>query len=214
MAYKLEKSFFESWTFSAGASFTASILICETIPPSTYTSSSLFTATPILLLEFMILGVYSIILWPRFLSPLRHLPIVTDGAGFMNGQLATIVEEPSGVLLRRWMNEIPNNSFIRYLHFLDRKRLLLLSPKTLAEVLVNKTQDFAKLDLLKTGIGKILGNGLLLVGGEEHKIQRKGLGSAFNFRHIKVMYPLFWSKGGEIEKKLSKQRNLRRTHQM
>ena len=200
MAYELEKSFFESWTFSAGASFAASILICETLPPSTYTSSYLFTATTILLLESVILGIYNAILWPRFLSPLRHLPTVTDGASLINGQLATIVKEPTGVPLRRWMNEIPNDGFIRYLHFLNRERLLLLSPKTLAEVLVNKTQDFAKPNLLKTGIGKILGNGLLLVGGEEHKIQRKGLGPAFNFRHIKEMYSLFWSKGGEMVK--------------
>ena len=195
MAYELEKTFFESWTFSAGASFAASILICETLPASTYTSSYLFTATTLLLLESVIIGIYNIILWPRFLSPLRHLPTVTDGASFINGQLATIVKEPSGVPLRKWMNEIPNDGFIRYLHFLNRERLLLLSPKTLAEVLVNNTQDFAKPNLLKTGIGKILGNGLLLAGGEEHKIQRKGLGPAFNFRHTKLMYPLFWSKG-------------------
>ena len=96
------------------------------------------------------------------------------------------------------MHEIPNDGFIRYMHFLNRERLLLLSPKTLAEILVVRTRHFAKPDLSKTGIGKILSNGLLLVGVEEHKIQRKGLIPTFNLRHIKVMYPIFWSKWREM----------------
>jgi cytochrome P450 len=43
----------------------------------------------------------------------------------------------------------------------------------------------------------LLGVGVLLAEGEEHKIQRKNLMPAFAFRHVKDLYPTFWSKSRE-----------------
>jgi cytochrome P450 len=44
----------------------------------------------------------------------------------------------------------------------------------------------------------ILGDGLVVVEGEEHKFQRKNATPAFSFRHIKDLYPIFWSKSAEM----------------
>lgn len=92
---------------------------------------------------------------------------------------------------------MPNNGMIRYLGLLNQERLLLTSPKALAEVLVTKNYDFAKPGMVRYSIGRILGVGVLLAEGEEHKFQRKNLMPAFAFRHTKDLYPVFWDKARE-----------------
>lgn len=71
---------------------------------------------------------------------------------------------------------------------------MLTSPKALAEVLVTKNYDFEKPAMMRSGLGLILGNGILLAEGDEHKAQRKSLMPAFAFRHVKNLYPVFWEK--------------------
>ena len=72
------------------------------------------------------------------------------------------------------------------------------TPKGLAEVLVQKNYEFIKPLQVRAGIGRILGVGVLLAEGEEHKLQRKNLAPAFAFRHVKDLYPSFWSKSCEL----------------
>lgn len=110
----------------------------------------------------------------------------------------SLIKEPSGVPPRRWASEIPNNGLIRYLHLFNRERLLLTSPQALSEVLTVKSYDFVKPELLRIGVGQVLGVGVLLAEGDEHKAQRKNLMPAFHFRHIKELYPIFWNKSQEM----------------
>jgi cytochrome P450 len=77
------------------------------------------------------------------------------------------------------------------------ERVVPTTPKALAEVLVTKNYDFVKPGQVARGIGRILGVGVLLAEGDEHKIQRKNLMPAFAFRHIKDLYPTFWTKSRE-----------------
>jgi cytochrome P450 len=67
-----------------------------------------------------------------------------------------------------------------------------------AEVLVTKNYDFVKPAQVRNGLGRILGEGVLLAEGDEHKFQRKNLSPAFAFRHIKDLYPAFWQKSQEL----------------
>jgi cytochrome P450 len=39
---------------------------------------------------------------------------------------------------------------------------------------------------------------LIVVESDEHKFQRKHLTPAFHFRHIKELYPVFWSKSVDL----------------
>lgn len=39
---------------------------------------------------------------------------------------------------------------------------------------------------------------MLLAEGDEHKFQRKNLMPAFAFRHVKSLFPIFWSKSAEV----------------
>ncbi|KAK5652589.1 hypothetical protein OQA88_10350 [Cercophora sp. LCS_1] len=96
-----------------------------------------------------------------------------------------------------WLNSIPNDGVIRYLGILNLERLLITSPKALAEVLVTKNYDFEKPESLRTLLGSILGNGLFFAEGEEHHVQRRKMMPAFAFRHTKDLYPIFWAKSRE-----------------
>lgn len=80
------------------------------------------------------------------------------------------MREPTGEPMRVWFEEVPNDGIIRYLDFLNSERLLVTNPKTLAEMLVQKTYDFVKPPQLVSGLGKILGVGVFLAEGEEHKV--------------------------------------------
>jgi cytochrome P450 len=95
------------------------------------------------------------------------------------------------------VNTIPNEGLIRYLGFMNQERLLITSPRALAEVLVTHNYDFQKPAGIRWTIGRILGVGVLLAEGDEHKMQRKNLMPAFAFRHIKDLYATFWQKSRE-----------------
>ncbi|KAK4209138.1 pisatin demethylase cytochrome P450 monooxygenase [Rhypophila decipiens] len=83
-------------------------------------------------------------------------------------------------------------------HLINRERLIVTSAQGLREVLAEHSYDFVKPHLLRAMVGKILGYGLLLSEGDVHKLQRKNLMPAFSFRHIKELYPIFWSKAQEL----------------
>ena len=114
------------------------------------------------------------------------------------GQFWNMQGMPHGELYRTWLEEIPNDGVIRYLDFLNSERLLVINPTALAELLVHKTYNFIKPPQLVSGLGRILGVGVFLAEGDEHKRQRKDLMPAFAFRHIKEMYPTFWAKSREL----------------
>ena len=106
-------------------------------------------------------------------------------------------ETDFGVSAHRAAN-IPNDGLIRYRVPGNQERLLLTSPKAISEVLVTKNYDFQKPAAFRWSLGRILGIGVLLAEGDEHKRQRKNLLPAFAFRHVKDLYPVFWNKAKEL----------------
>ncbi|CAM1506733.1 Fc.00g063740.m01.CDS01 [Cosmosporella sp. VM-42] len=153
---------------------------------------------------FVVLWLVGIVLWaiwaiwiyPLFVSPLRHLP-QPSGNHWLFGQFKRIMAEPSGIPMREWVNEIHNDGIIRYRGMFNQERILVCSPKALAEVLVTNNYAFEKPSQVKWSIGRILGIGVLLAEGDEHKMQRRSLTPAFAFRHVKNLYPVFWRKARE-----------------
>ncbi|KAI9681734.1 MAG: hypothetical protein M1822_007086 [Bathelium mastoideum] len=114
------------------------------------------------------------------------------------GHARLVRDERSGIPLNKWINEVPNDGFIRYRLKYNKERVLVTSPKALAEILVQKNYDFTKPYKLRFGLGRILGVGLVIAEGEEHKKQRRRLLPAFQHRHIKNLYPVFWDKSVEL----------------
>lgn len=96
------------------------------------------------------------------------------------------------------MATTPNDGFIRFLALFHREYLVVTSPQALGEILVTKAYDFEKPHFLRDFFGPVLGHGLVLAEGNEHKVHRRNLMPAFAFRHIKDLYPLFWQKSCEV----------------
>ncbi|KAI1744079.1 cytochrome P450 [Xylaria scruposa] len=148
-------------------------------------------------------AVWVVILWPKFFSPLRALP-EPPGGSWWNGHFGRILAEPSGIPMREWAATVPNDGLMRYLGMGNTERVLVTGSKALSEVLVTKNYHFQKPSALRYNIGRVLGVGILLAEGDEHKIQRKNLMPAFAFRHVKDLYPVFWNKTREVVQAMSK----------
>lgn len=72
------------------------------------------------------------------------------------------------------------------------------STKAIAEVFQARVDDFEKPPAQRTFLRYLIGDGLITVEGPEHKLQRKYMAPAFNFRVVKNLYSLFWTKSCEM----------------
>ena len=167
-----------------------------------YSVGLVLTSILLFVAQLLAWATWAVIIYPRFFSPLRHLPTPPDNK-FFTGQTKRILKESSGMPMRDWTETVPNDGLIRYSVWFQ-ERLLLTNPKVLGEVLVTKNYEFIKPKHFRNGLGRILGIGILLAEGEEHKTQRKNLMPAFAYRHIKDLVPVFWSKSRELTEHLSK----------
>lgn len=68
------------------------------------------------------------------------------------------------------MNSIPNDGMLYYTTALNAERILLTSTQGFNEVLTTKSYEFVKPSMLRNGLGRILGVGILLAEGDEHKV--------------------------------------------
>ncbi|EPS32247.1 hypothetical protein PDE_07207 [Penicillium oxalicum 114-2] len=143
--------------------------------------------------SFALLVIWKLYLWPIWFSPLRNLP-EPPGGQLLSGHTRLVPNERSGMPLQEWINQVPNSGLIRYRMRFNKEVIFVTNPKGLSEVLVQKSYEFAKPAKLRLGLGRILGVGLIVAEGNQHKKQRKLLMPAFLHRHIKDLYPIFWDK--------------------
>lgn len=86
------------------------------------------------------------------------------------GHVKVVPNERSGMPLQEWINNVSNNGLIRYRMRFNKEVVFVTSPKGLSEVLVQKNYEFAKPYRLRLGLGRILGIGLIIAEGNEHKV--------------------------------------------
>ncbi|KAK2627500.1 hypothetical protein QTJ16_003466 [Diplocarpon rosae] len=142
--------------------------------------------------------VWKLFIYPNFASPLRHLPQPKSGLIPGLGPSQLIRRREVGELFLKYITEIPNDGLIRFPGLFGSDNLLLTGPSSLGEVLVHKSYDFEKPKELRKFLRIILGDGLIIVEGDEHKFQRKHVAPAFSFRHVKDLIPVFWKKAWEM----------------
>ncbi|KAF1852036.1 cytochrome P450 3A4 [Cucurbitaria berberidis CBS 394.84] len=149
------------------------------------------------LFNLVIFLMYQIIVYPFFVSPLRHLP---QAKGFLPiiGHARMLFQRPNGEPHLKMMKGAPNNGIILTRGFFHSDRLILTTPAALADVLVHKSYDFEKPPWVRAFLKRFLGEGLLVAEGVKHQQHRKRIMPAFHFRHIKELYPVFWSKSIEF----------------
>ena len=89
--------------------------------------------------------------------------------------------------------ETPNDGVLALRGF-GRTALLLTKPVSLSTVLVSQRHNYIKPPIIRKFLRIILGDGLVLAEGEEHKFLRKNTQPAFTPSHIKDLYPMMWKK--------------------
>ncbi|KAH7921538.1 cytochrome P450 [Leucogyrophana mollusca] len=132
---------------------------------------------------------YRIILWPYFLSPLRHLPGPPLGNPFL-GQFPTILEEEAGVPQRRWLLEY--GPIVRVVGPVGVERLIFINPEPLRKILISDWLDFPRPGLLKRMLGLITGYSLMTVTGNEHKMMRKAMNPAFSIPNLMAQTDMYY----------------------
>ncbi len=78
--------------------------------------------------------------------------------------------KPTGEPQKEWARTVPNDGFVRYTSILNQERLMLTTPQALSEVLTQNSYDYIKPAILRNGLGMVLGVGLILAEGDEHKV--------------------------------------------
>lgn len=68
------------------------------------------------------------------------------------------------------MDTVPNNGFIRFLDMFNSEIVTLTDPKLVAEFLGPKADHFTKRPKVKKILEGILGNGLVVAEGKDHKV--------------------------------------------
>ena len=111
--------------------------------------------------------------------------------------------KPPGSDFLNMIGDVPNDGLIHFRGFFYQDRLIVTDPKALAEVLVTRTYDFEKPSRVRNFLRTVIGDGLIIVEGDEHKFQRKHIMPVFSFRHIKDLYPIFWSKANALTESLA-----------
>ncbi|KAK7553582.1 putative P450 monooxygenase [Phyllosticta citricarpa] len=165
--------------------------------------------TPIVLgliaINFGVWAFYRVAIYPFFFSPFRHLPQPKEGGYPIINQGLVIMKKPPGAEFLKWMRNIPNEGLIMFRGILNMERLLPTDPKYLSEILVHKSYDFEKPGRARRFLRIILGDGLIIVEGDEHRFQRKSLMPFFSYRNIKDLYGIFFAKSGQFMDCLSQE---------
>ncbi|KAI1359098.1 cytochrome P450 [Xylaria arbuscula] len=130
-------------------------------------------------------------IYPRFLSPLRHLQ---GPRNFISLAHRTLIEKdrPGGDLFLELIKKYPDQEILNLTAF--DYQVVVTKPRLLPDLLVHRPYDFIKPPKLSGLLRHVLGDGLIMVEGDQHKFLRKNSMPAFSFRHIKDLYPMIWNK--------------------
>ncbi|KAH7324675.1 cytochrome P450 [Stachybotrys elegans] len=179
-----------------------SLLAGKYLPRHLGSGSSWRYSTYVWLVSSLVYIIFWCQVYPRYVSPLRHVPgpksIISLG---YRGMLKR--EKPMGDLYLELVKKYPGEDLLSMAAF--DERLLVTNPQLLADLFVHRSYDYVKPPNVSNFLRLVLGNGLILSEGDQHKFQRKNIAPAFNFRHIKNLYPMMWTKAVEMTNLLRSQ---------
>ncbi|KAH9930922.1 cytochrome P450 [Fomitopsis serialis] len=160
--------------------------------------SPLSVASPFLSLAGAIL-LYA--LWkvvPRYID--RYNSSMWDMPGprsssWLYGNLGDMRSEEPGVMLERWAKR--HGHVLKYKVSMNADALLMLDTKAVNHVLTH-SHDYPKPEIARFNLGLILGKGLLVVEGEQHRQQRRILNPAFGPVQIRALTDIFVEKAHQL----------------
>ncbi|KAI0179894.1 cytochrome P450 [Hypoxylon sp. FL1284] len=149
-------------------------------------------------LQWGLLKIYRIFVYPAFFSPLRHIPGPKD-SNFFLGQLVNLYRASTPIEhYMKWSLTWPDSPFIRYPILFNKEILLINTVEAHKQILQTKCYDFVKPKFLSRLLGEIVGTGLLFTEGHEHKRQRRMILNVFSVPNMKKLLPVFREKASEM----------------
>ncbi|KAK8859070.1 cytochrome P450 [Apiospora arundinis] len=167
----------------------------------TEVKESPFQTTAVLfffLAQYTILNIYRAFIYPRFVSPLRHIP-GPNGGHFFFGQAINLFRAPTPTsLYTEWSREHPDAPLLRYLGVGGGEVLVLNSPEAFRDVLQTHCYAFTKPDRLRHMTRPFAGKGLGMLEFDEHKAHRRMMNAAFTPENVRWLEPVFQQKACEL----------------
>lgn len=130
----------------------------------------------------------------RFTSPLRDLPSPPNPS-WLYGNLQEISEAENSVRQEAWVQEY--GTTLKYKGWFSRDRVYTIDMRAMNHILTH-SYDFPKPPLARWSLSQILGAGLLVVEGEQHRQQRRILNPAFGPAQIRGLTEVFVEKAYEL----------------
>ncbi|KAJ7611689.1 cytochrome P450 [Roridomyces roridus] len=126
-------------------------------------------------------------------SPLKHLP-GPQSAHWFYGNMREIFKADNSVMHEKWVREF--GPTLRYRAFF-MQRLYTVDTGALNHFLVN-SNIYQKPEEVRYTLGRMLGRGILVAEGEQHKQQRKVMNPAFGAPQIRELTEIFLEKSVEL----------------
>jgi cytochrome P450 len=122
-------------------------------------------------------------------SPLRRLPSAPQPWIFKR-----LLVEPSPEQLTRWAHDIPNEGLITYRGMFNIQRVLVTTTTGVHDIFSLRPYEFPKPSFVKTIFRGVIGDGLIVVDGDQHKMQKRALQPAFKAKNIRALHLVFEEK--------------------
>ncbi|KAI1432488.1 cytochrome P450 [Xylaria sp. CBS 124048] len=149
-------------------------------------------AAVLLLVNYAFGGLFWGFIYPRFFSPLKHLHGPKDILSMAHRTLMPPKGRPSGDMFLDLIKKYPGHDMLNLTCF--DYHVLVTKPRMLPDLLVHRAYDFIKPPKVSAFLRLVIGDGLIMVEGDQHKFLRKNSQPAFSYRHIKDLYPMMWQK--------------------
>ncbi|KAL4261304.1 Cytochrome P450 superfamily protein [Pleurotus pulmonarius] len=141
-------------------------------------------------------GVYKLFkfVYGEFTSSLRYLP-GPKSSSWIYGNFREIFDAENSVLHEQWVKEY--GPTIKYRGLFGVTRLYTTDPKALNHILMN-TDVYQKPEMTRHALGRVLGEGVLIVEGEKHRRQRKIMNPAFGPIQVRDLTEIFVQKAIQL----------------
>ncbi|KAJ7144759.1 cytochrome P450 [Mycena crocata] len=145
------------------------------------------------------LGAYALyeivkLVYNEFNSPLRHLP-GPKSTHLLFGNLKDIWKAENSVLHEKWVQEY--GPTLKYKAFFGMTRLYTTDTGALNHFLTNSV-IYQKPEEARYNLARMLGRGVLVAEGDEHRQQRKVMNPAFGAPQIRELTGIFIEKSLEL----------------
>ncbi|KAJ6494059.1 cytochrome P450 [Mycena vitilis] len=134
------------------------------------------------------LFVYRVLVYPRYISPLRDVPGPPHG-NLILGQYLTVVQSEACIPHRNWVKA--HGPVVRTIGVLGKERLLFLSPEALQQIVAKDWLEYPRPQFMRDVLGLVAGYGLLTLTGDEHKKLRKAMNPAFSIPNLTAQTDMY-----------------------